>query len=190
MPIEVVTTPNEGKVHVGVGGSARILPSSLDGGAMIGTLRPHPRTQRGRRTGTCMKFDYKIYPEHTFIVLRLVGAFTLEELTKGVERLWSDPRYSRSYHGVIDLTDGTLAVGRLEFRALVDFVRGHKDTSTGRWAAVAGSPLAVACGMIYQRAVAGRHSFEVFSTFEAAGSFVGVDLRQGPLPSDALVWAG
>ncbi|MCX6955719.1 MAG: hypothetical protein NTV51_26545 [Verrucomicrobia bacterium] len=125
-----------------------------------------------------MKFDYEIYPEQKLILTRFSGAFTLEDLTGVAQRLWSDPRYSRSYGGVVDLTDTSVAVGRADFRALVDFVRRHKETSTGRWAAVAGSPLATACAIIYQRALAGRHTFEVFSTFEAAGQFLGVDLAE------------
>lgn len=136
-----------------------------------------------------MKFDYKIYPDHSLIILRLTGAFTLEDLMTGARRLWADERYSRHYNGLIDLTDGTLTVGGGDFRALVEFVRGHKDTSTGRWAAVASTPFATAYGFLYQRALAGRHTFQVFSTFEAAGSFLGVDLQDGSLPRDALAWA-
>lgn len=127
-----------------------------------------------------MKFEYEIYPEKQLIVARYAGAWTLHELEAVAERLWSDQRYVRSYNGVVDLTDTTLSVGREDFRTLMEFLRGHKLTSEGRWAAVASSPLATACGLLYKRMLATRHTFEVFSTFEAAGAFVGVDWQDGP----------
>lgn len=128
-----------------------------------------------------MQFDYEIYPEKRLIVTRYAGAFTLADLTKVARRLWSDARYARSFNGVVDLTDMGVSVGRSDFQALMDFVREHKDTSEGRWAAVASSPLATACGLLYKRALAKRHTFDVFSTFEAAGAFVGADLSGEPL---------
>jgi hypothetical protein len=127
-----------------------------------------------------MKFDYEIYPEKNLIVTRYAGPWTLRDLKAMAEKLWADARYSRRYNGVVDLTDSKLSVARGDFQALLEFVRGHKDASEGRWAAVADSPLATAFGMIYKRALAGRHTFEVFSTFEAAGAFVGVEMQDAP----------
>lgn len=140
------------------------------------------------RPGSPMTFDYKIYPEHALIVTRLCGPATLEELMAMVKRLWEDERYSPRYNGIVDLTDVKLAVAQADLRAVVDFVRGHKSTSSGRWAAVTHSPIATACGMIYQRALRGRHVFEVFSTFEAAKLFIGVSGENGPMPGDVLAW--
>lgn len=133
-----------------------------------------------------MNCHYEIYPERRLILMRYAGAFTLTQLTDIARKLWADKRYSKSYNGIIDLTDSGVKVAREDFQALVEFVAGNKHTSEGRWAAVATSPLATACGMIYKRAVAKRHSFEVFSTFEAAGAFVGIDLGEEPFFGDAL----
>lgn len=124
-----------------------------------------------------MKAHYEIHSEKRLIFMRFTGAFTLAELTDVVKRLWADELYSRAYNGVIDATDSNAAVSRADFQALVEFVSAHKSTSEGRWAAVATSPLATACGMIYKRVMAKRHTFEVFSTLEAAGAFMGVDLE-------------
>ena len=54
-------------------------------------------------------------------------------------------------------------------------------TRLPRWAAVAASPLATACGLIYRRALSSRHAFDVFSTREAACEFVGFQLGAGEL---------
>jgi hypothetical protein len=128
-----------------------------------------------------MTFDYEIYPEARIIVLRYAGQFTLGALKVFAQRLWADARYSRSFDGLVDLTDARLGVAREDFLALVEFVRGHEQTSLGRWAAITTSPLATACGLIYQRALARRHAFEVFATTEAAAWFLGVDLGNAPL---------
>lgn len=127
-----------------------------------------------------MNCHYEIYPEKRLIFMRYAGQFTLAELTGSARKLWADKLYSKSYNGVIDLTDSRVWVGREDFQALVGFVAAHKHTSEGRWAAVATSPLATACGMIYKRAITKRHAFEVFSTFGAAGAFVGIDLEEKP----------
>ncbi len=82
---------------------------------------------------------------------------------------------------MVDLTDANLGVSRADLLALVEFVRGHEQTSQGRWAAITSSPFATACGLIYQRALARRHAFEVFTTQEAAAWFLGVDFGDAPL---------
>lgn len=128
-----------------------------------------------------MFFDYEIYPEERIIVTRFAGRFTFADLSALSLRLWSDARYSRSYDGIVDLTDSTLGVARMDLQALIEFVRGHEKTSEGRWAAVTDSPIAAACSLIYQRGIMGRHTFEVFSTVEAAGWFLGVDFGPGSM---------
>lgn len=128
-----------------------------------------------------MEFTYDIFPAERLIVARYAGRFTFAELVATAERMWADPRYSRSFDGAVDLTDSAVGVGMDDFRALVNFLRDHKNTSQGRWAAVATSPLATACSLIYSRALASRHTFEVFATFPGASSFLGFDLGPGPL---------
>jgi hypothetical protein len=73
-----------------------------------------------------------------------------------------------------------VAVEIADFRALIDFVRGHARVSRGRWAAVAATPVATACGLVYKRAMAPGQTFEVFSTPEAACAFLGVRSEHGP----------
>lgn len=124
-----------------------------------------------------MNFRYDIFPEQRIVVMRYVGNFNLRELTTAAELLWSDPRYSRSYDGLADISHASVNVAMTDFRPLVDFVRQHAQTSAGRWAAVATTPLATACGFIYQRAAASRHTFEIFSTWEGACSFLKLDLE-------------
>ena len=123
-----------------------------------------------------MTFLYDIFPEHRAVIVRYQGTFTLHDLTVCAETLWSDPRYSRSFDGLADISAASVHVAMNDFRPLVEFVRHNDRTSEGRWAAIATTPLATACGYIYQRALASRHSFEIFSTWEGACRFLKLDL--------------
>ena len=130
-----------------------------------------------------MEFDYEIYPEQRMIVTRYRGAYTFATLIACAQKLWADPRYQPAYDGVVDLTDGKLTIGRQDFRAVIDFIRRQDRASRGRWAAVASSPFATACSLLYQRAIEDRHPIGVFSTLEAAGTFLGMSFAEGPLLS-------
>ena len=127
-----------------------------------------------------MKFSYAIDPERHLIFLRYTGHFTLAGLLAGTRRLWADPAYSRSYAGLIDLSDESLSVAIGDFHSLLDYLRDQPAISQGRWAAVTSSPFATACGLLYQKAISPRHPFEVFSSFEAAANFLRIE---GPPPA-------
>ena len=132
-----------------------------------------------------MKFCYKIFPERRAIVARYAGALTLSELVASAETMWADPSYSRKFDGIADISDASLGVAMSDFRALLGFLRDHHRTSQGRWAAVATTPFATACGMMYRGALFGRHTLEIFSTWEAACNFI-----NGDLPSDVSLGGG
>ena len=120
-----------------------------------------------------MKFTYEILPERRVILQRYAGSFSLADLLASTQRLWDDPLYSRSYDGIVDLSATSVAISMNDLRSLIGFLRTSERTSTGRWGAVANSPLVTACAMIYQRAIAPVHEFEVFSTWDAACDYIG-----------------
>lgn len=122
-----------------------------------------------------MKFSYAIDPARRMVFLRYAGAFTLTRLIACTRRLWADPGYQRSYGGLVDLSDGSLNVAISDLRALIDFLRNQPEATEGRWAVVAASPLATACGILYQKACADRHVLEIFASHEAAANFLRLD---------------
>ena len=126
-----------------------------------------------------MNFSYAIDPERRMIFLRYTGHFTLVPLLAGIRRLWADPAYCRAYAGLVDLSDESLSIEIADLHALIDHLRDQPAISEGRWAAVTSSPLATACGLLYQKAISPRHPFEVFSSFEAAANFLRLE---GPPP--------
>lgn len=119
-----------------------------------------------------MKFSYKIFPEQRVIVMRYMGVFTLSELIESAQNLWNDPRYSRSFDGIVDISHSSVSAAIGDCRALIEFVSKNEKTSEGRWAAVAGSPVATACAFLYRHAARNRHVFEVYSSWEAAKEFL------------------
>lgn len=122
-----------------------------------------------------MKFSFDILPEKKAIFARYEGKFTLEDLLATTRQLWADPRYSPDYDGLVDISDGSLNVGINDLRMLMGFLMNEPFTSKGRWAAVATTPLAIACGLLYRTVMKNRHAFAVFSTWEAACAFVNFD---------------
>jgi hypothetical protein len=123
-----------------------------------------------------MGFTYKIFPERRIVYQRFSGAFSLPDLVSAARTVWSDPLYSKDYDGVVDLSSVSVKVSIDDLRALIRFLLTSECHSKGRWAAVAGSPLATACGMLYKAATSHHHPFEVFSTWEGASSFLGTDV--------------
>lgn len=128
-----------------------------------------------------MQFRYEIYPDARAIVARISGSASLTELMTFIRTLWSDPRYSPAFDGIMDLSAQDVHVEMCEFRPILEYLLQSPHTSTGRWAAVATTPLATACGLIYRRALSARHGFEVFSTGEAAFAYLGFRLAPGDL---------
>ena len=124
-----------------------------------------------------MHFSYEIHPERRVILQRFAGQFSLADLVAASRRLWADPLYSVKYDGIVDLSGTSMSISMEDLRALIGFFQDSPETSTGRWGAVVSTPLATACAMIYRRALAPRHQFEVFSTWGGACGFLGQELR-------------
>ena len=127
-----------------------------------------------------MKFSYEIFPEQRLILQRYTGNPSLADVVASTRRLWADPRYSKTYDGIVDLSSSSAGISMGDLRALIGFMQQNDQTSTGRWGAVTSSPVTTACAMLYQRALAPRHKFEVFSSWDAACGFLGVKLPRPP----------
>lgn len=128
-----------------------------------------------------MKFRYVIDPQREVIFQAFEGDFTAPQLIACIERLWADPEYRRSFSGIVDLSAmGTGAIV-LELPALMKFLKGNPRLSQGRWAAIATTPMATAASLLYRQDIAPEQTFGVFSTWEAACTFLRVDLERPAL---------
>lgn len=130
-----------------------------------------------------MSFGYEIHPGKRAVVATFRGHFSRLALERAVQTLWDDERYRTDYVGIVDISDASVGVAIEDFRAVVEWVRAHERISVARWAAVASTPYATACALLYQRAISDRQEFQVFSTWAAACRFIDVDL---PPPAATL----
>lgn len=130
-----------------------------------------------------MSFGYEIHPGKRAVVATFRGHFSRLALERAVQTLWGDARYRTDYVGIVDISHASVSIAIEDFRAIVEWVRRHERTSVARWAAVASTPYATACALLYQRALAGRQELQVFSTWDAACRFIEVDL---PPPAAGL----
>jgi hypothetical protein len=126
-----------------------------------------------------MKFSYRIDASGRIVFQRYEGSCTVAELLTCIRRVWSDPAYSRDYGCYVDLTAVKPHAALDDLNRLVEFLRAQPHASQGRCAAVTHSPVLTACGVLYQKAMADRHAFAVFSSPEAALAFLQFD---GPPP--------
>lgn len=128
----------------------------------------HFATLRTRR----MTFGYTINEQRKIIFLRFSGSFDAANFLACIERLWADPAYQREFEGIADITDVSPTYTIADLRRVIAFLRDNHRTNTARWALITSSPLAAACGYVYQKAMSPVHRLEVFSTWEAASAFV------------------
>lgn len=119
-------------------------------------------------------FSYKIFSEQRFILVRYFGTVSYDDVIQATEALWEDPMYSPEFNGIIDLSSIRVAASVKDLGKLVKFVRDPR-CSTGSWAAVFTEPKATALGMLYKATRGLRHSLHLFSSWEAACDYHGVD---------------
>jgi len=134
-----------------------------------------------------MKFTYAIHPEHRVIFQRYEGRFTTSDLITATRQMWADPAYRRDYNGIADISDASFGLDIHDFGTFISFLAGREERSVGRWAVIALSPLATACGFIYKKAVGAQHKFDVFSSWDAACDFVNLPhIPETLFPSSSL----
>ncbi|CAM3006037.1 hypothetical protein [Rariglobus hedericola] len=127
-----------------------------------------------------MNYGYMIDSDRKVIFQAFEGRFSLTQIIACVRRLWNDPAYSKTYPGIVDISRMTPSAGLDDLNGLVDFLKSETQTSTSRWAVITSSPAATAGSMVYKRIMAGRHVFEVFSTWESACEFLQLEITERP----------
>lgn len=135
-----------------------------------------------------MKFSYTIDQRGRIIFQSYSGRFTAEQVIACVRTLWADPLYDKTFAGIVDISAMEAGPDLADLHALIRFLKEERDQlSTGRWAVVTTSPIATAGAFFYQHAMAGKHHFEVFSTWEAASTSLHWFAPRPELPEHAVV---
>jgi hypothetical protein len=133
-----------------------------------------------------MKFSYNIYPDRRLIVQAYEGSFTLEQLIACTRYLWADPQYSPAFNGITELSAMSPSAGLANLPLLMEFLKNEPQLSSGRWAAIVSTPIVTAGTLIYKKSMAPQHMFEVFSTWEAACTFLQIDAEKPQLLERAI----
>lgn len=121
------------------------------------------------------KWTHTILPARRLCLMRFYGNVTLADITRGVERLWSDPAYDPFFNGIVSLEGVTTRAGLDELQALIVFLQ-KRGSSAGQWVVVFTEPKPTALGIMFKAAWKGPFNIEVVSTWEAACRFLRVDL--------------
>jgi len=120
---------------------------------------------------------YKIFPELNLIALRLAGDCYFSALMACIRAYMQDPAYQPTLNGVLDMRDGRLVLTPEEILQISSFVHQQKFAK-GRWCHLVEHPRSTALGTLYQNLIQDEHPLKVFSTLEAASSFLLTDLGQ------------
>jgi len=127
-----------------------------------------------------MSYGHSIDPGRRFIYQVYEGYFPVALVIACTKRLWADPAYSNSYHGIVDVSRMTTDGGITEIQTLISFLRTQPATATVRWAAITTSPVLTAASMLYRTAMSGRHTLEILATWESASNALQIDLLSPP----------
>jgi hypothetical protein len=130
-----------------------------------------------------MNYGYTIEPERRFIFQVFSGYFTVAEIIECSQCLWADPNYATTHNGIVDITKMSPGAVLEDLRPLIAFLKSSPKISKARWAVIAHSPLVTAGSLVYKKAMSGRHSLEVFSTWECACGYLQIDQPRPPEPA-------
>lgn len=125
-----------------------------------------------------MAASYLILPEKKLIIGKFEGPTGSEDIKRLLMEIWSDTLFDRAFHMVMDFTRAALNIGMAEVTMLCDAIVGIAGGVMGRAALIASGPVGTALAMLFSKGISLITHSEVFSTWDAALDFLGVDLPE------------
>lgn len=122
--------------------------------------------------------NYQVYPEQRFILQRLLGVVSMENLLKVKLEQDQDPSFDPDFSLLTDVREADVQFTPAEIQAYIQYLQAEFKGSKGRKIAlVTSSPMAVAVGTLVQSNTGDlSDELQLFSTIPAALSWLGVDL--------------
>lgn len=119
---------------------------------------------------------YEIFPEKKIVIMVYWGKVNFQEIIETNEKLANDPRFDKSFNGVVDhrKTESQLSSEEVEQIAKR---ASDNDISIGKWVILVKSPKETALSYRYKRKIQEQHPQNVCSTIKGASEFLGFDLR-------------
>lgn len=121
-----------------------------------------------------MPFTFQILPEKAVILARYMGLTTIRDMRVLAAEIWEHPDYDPAFDGILDYREAVLASGTGEIEAVCDFFLESEAASRGRAAVVVTRPRETALNVIFRARMNPRNRMDIFSTWDAACSFIGV----------------
>jgi hypothetical protein len=125
-----------------------------------------------------MAASYLILPEKNLIVGKFSGPTGAHDIKGLLMQIWSDPLFDRAFHMVLDFTRAALKIGMAEVTMLCESIMSVADGVMGSAAIIASGPVGTALAMLFSKGISLVTPSEVFSTWDAALDFLGVDLPE------------
>lgn len=119
-----------------------------------------------------MEYTYQIIPKHQLVVEKLTGEVTVEELALKTQTVFSDPLYQPTYNGVMDLRKAVSRMSKVELYGFASLISETDMFGQSKWAIIADDPIVVALSQIFQHRIPDQSIIGIFSTVEAAASFI------------------
>ncbi len=125
-----------------------------------------------------MAASYLILPEKNLIIGKFSGSTGADDIKGLLMQIWSDPLFDRAFHMVMDFTRAALKIGMAEVTMLCDSIMSVADGVMGSAAIIASGPVGTALAMLFSKGISLITPSGVFSTWDAALNFLGVDLPE------------
>jgi hypothetical protein len=133
---------------------------------------------RGSFTLFFMGATYIILPEKNLVIGRFIGPTGAEDIQQLFAAIWSDPLFDRAFHLLLDFTRAVLRIGLTEVPAICKSMLSIAGDVMGCAALIASGPVGTALAMLISKRISLITPSSVFSTWERALDFLGVDLPE------------
>lgn len=118
---------------------------------------------------------YKIDKERQFVTAQMTGEVSYQDLIQWLFSFTTHPLYEPSFSGVLDMRPSSKLFAIHDIHDFILVVtKGSKVK--GKWCCITDTPLQTAIALHYEVKNPGVHPFEVYSSEDAASSFLGVDV--------------
>ena len=129
-----------------------------------------------------MKHTFSIDTVRRIIILRYLGKTTVQDMKNISIDVWADPSYNQFFNGILDYRKAELDTSVEGIDEIADYFLEASEASFGNAAIIAARPLETALTMIFAHRMLSRNKIHIFSTWEAACKFVGVEDLPEPSP--------
>ena len=125
-----------------------------------------------------MSATYLILPEKKLIIGRFSGLVGADDIKRLLLEIWADPRFDRAFHMLMDFSKAALRIGMAEVTMLCHSIMTVAEGVMGSAAIIASGPVGTALAMLLSKGLSLFTPSAVFSTWDAALNFLGVDLPE------------